>query len=55
MCIRDRLGPFNYLGRKVIKDLVMQNMRVILETTSKQVVKAGLRQFSIVEHVSRAV
>ena len=47
------LGPFNYLGRKVIKDLVMQNMRVMLETNSKQAVKEGLKQFSIVDHLAR--
>ena len=48
------LGPFNYLGRKVIKDLVMQNMRMMLETNSKMAVKEGLKRFSIVDHLARA-
>ena len=47
------LGPLNCLGRKVIKDLVMQNMRVILETNSKQVVKNSLKHFSIVDQLPR--
>ena len=47
------LGPLNCLGRKVIKDLVMQNIRVILETNSKQVVKNSLKTISIVDQLSR--
>ena len=45
------LGPFNWLGKRILSEKVMDNIRVLIETKSKEIIKDELSNFSLVEHL----
>ena len=46
------LGPFNWLGKKVILSLVRDNIRQLVEDKARDIVNNQLLSFSIVEQIS---
>jgi len=45
------LGPINFLVRRLVKDLVVQNIRGLLESQARQVIKNALNNFSMLDHI----
>ena len=37
------LGPFNWLGKRILSEKVTDNVRVLIETKSKEIIKEVLR------------
>jgi len=48
------LGPANFIARRLVKDLVIHNIKGLLESQAKSVIKNSLGTFNIFDHLPSA-
>lgn len=46
------LGPFNWLGKKVVLRHVRDNIHDVVEEKAKDIIREQLRKFSIIDQIS---
>ena len=49
------LGPFNWIGKRVILGMVRDNIRQVVENKAREIVNNQLLSFSIVEQISHII
>ena len=47
------LGPCNWVAKRVIQDLVRQNIRVLIESKAREAIRNQLRSFDILEKIAQ--
>ena len=47
------LGPCNWVAKRVIQDLVRQNIRVLIESKAREAIRNQLRSFDILEKITQ--